>query len=46
MDDVERAVIDYVDWYNTRRLHGELGMAPPGEFQAAIEAGLEEVTAA
>ncbi|TAK24776.1 MAG: hypothetical protein EPO26_04670 [Chloroflexota bacterium] len=35
MADVEHATIDYVDWFNHRRLHGELGMIPPAEFEAA-----------
>ena len=32
--DVEIAVAEYVDWYNYRRLHGELGLIPPAEFEA------------
>lgn len=46
LDDVERAVADYVDWYNTRRLHGELGMIPPVEYQAQFDAAKKVVTAA
>jgi len=34
LDDVEYATLDYVDWFNQRRLHGELGMLPPAEFEA------------
>jgi putative transposase len=34
LDDVEYATLDYVDWFNRRRLHGELGMLPPAEFEA------------
>ena len=34
LDDVEFATLDYVDWFNHRRLHGELGMLPPAEFEA------------
>ena len=34
LDDVEFATLDYVDWFNHRRLHGELGMVPPSEFEA------------
>jgi putative transposase len=33
-DDVEFATLEYVDWFNHRRLHGELGMVPPAEFEA------------
>jgi putative transposase len=32
--DVELAVAEYIDWYNHRRLHGELGHVPPAEYQA------------
>ena len=35
LDDVEYATLEYVDWFNHRRLHGELGMVPPAEFEAA-----------
>jgi putative transposase len=35
LDDVEHATLGYVDWFNHRRLHGELGMAPPAEVEAA-----------
>ena len=31
--DVEVAVAEYVDWYNHRRLHGEIGLVPPAEFE-------------
>ncbi|WP_456319451.1 IS3 family transposase [Kribbella solani] len=27
------AVAEYVDWFNHRRLHGELGLVPPAEFE-------------
>jgi len=33
--DVEIAVAEYVDWFNHRRLHGEIGMIPPVEAEAA-----------
>jgi len=32
--DVEIAVAEYADWYNHRRLHGEIGLVPPAEFEA------------
>ena len=31
--DVEIAVAEYVDWFNHRRLHGELGLIPPAEYE-------------
>ena len=33
-DHVEMATLTYVDWFNTRRLHSELGDIPPNEFEA------------
>ncbi len=32
--DVEIAVAEYIDWFNHRRLHGEIGMIPPAEAEA------------
>ena len=31
--DVEIAVAEYIDWFNHRRLHGEIGLVPPGEYE-------------
>jgi transposase InsO family protein len=31
--EVEIAVAEYVDWFNHRRLHGEIGLIPPAEFE-------------
>ncbi len=31
--DVEIAVAEYIDWYNHRRLHGEIGHIPPAEYE-------------
>lgn len=33
--DVEVAVAEYIDWFNQRRLHGELGHITPAEHEAA-----------
>lgn len=35
---VELATLTYVDWFNQRRLHGELNDIPPAEFEAAYYA--------
>jgi putative transposase len=35
LEDVEHATLEYIDWFNTRRLHSELGMVPPVEFEAS-----------
>ncbi|MFB7560098.1 integrase core domain-containing protein, partial [Streptomyces brevispora] len=32
--DVELATAEWVDWYNHRRLHGEIGHVPPVEYEA------------
>ncbi len=28
------AAAEYVDWFNHRRLHDEIGLVPPAEFEA------------
>lgn len=33
LDDLEMATVEYIDWYNNRRLHGELGHVPPAEYE-------------
>jgi putative transposase len=33
IDDVEIAVAEWVEWYNTTRLHGSLGNVPPIEYE-------------
>lgn len=33
IDDLEIAVAEYIDWYNHRRLHGELNLIPPVEYE-------------
>ncbi|OIV35945.1 integrase [Mangrovactinospora gilvigrisea] len=35
INDVEIAVAEYIDWFNRRRLHGELGHVTPAEHEAA-----------
>jgi transposase InsO family protein len=38
LEDVEFATMEWVDWYNNRRLHSLLGHAPPEEYEAAYYA--------
>ncbi len=38
--DIEYATAGWVDWYNTRRLHGSLGNVPPIEYEQAHYAAL------
>src|SRR5699024_12371792 len=33
IDDLEIATAEYIDWFNHRRLHGEIGMIPPVELE-------------
>jgi len=33
IDALEIAVAEYIDWFNFRRLHGEIGLVPPVEFE-------------
>ncbi|MCH6471814.1 IS3 family transposase [Sinomonas terrae] len=39
---LEIAVAEWVDWYNHRRLHGELGHVPPAEYEAAHAAPAQQ----
>jgi putative transposase len=34
LDDVEFATLEYVDWFNHRRVHHEIGKIPPAELEA------------
>ncbi|WP_431882360.1 IS3 family transposase, partial [Micromonospora gifhornensis] len=44
LDDLEMATVEYIDWYNNRRLHGELGHVPPAEHET-LHAMTHPVTA-
>ncbi len=44
LDDLEMATVEYIDWYNNRRLHGELSHVPPAEHEA-LHAMTQPVTA-
>jgi putative transposase len=44
LDDLEMATVEYIDWYNNRRLHGELAHVPPAEHEA-LHAMTQPVTA-
>lgn len=35
VNDLEIAVAQYIDWFNHRRLHAEIGMVPPVEYETA-----------
>jgi putative transposase len=34
LDDVEFATLEYIDWFNHRRLHTQIGMTPPADLEA------------
>jgi putative transposase len=34
LEEVELATLTYVDWFNHRRLHGQIGNLPPAELEA------------
>jgi transposase InsO family protein len=37
LDDVEFATLEWVDWFNNRRLLGPIGYVPPAEFEAMYD---------
>jgi len=42
VDQVEIESLEYVDWFNYRRLHGEIGHVPPAEFEEMFYASRQE----
>ena len=42
IDDVEYATLEWVDWFNHRRLFEPIGDVPPAEFETAYYQQLEE----
>jgi len=46
LDHLELATLEWVDWYNHRRLHGALDHVPPAEYQAAHATGYPDLTPA
>lgn len=44
IDDLEIAVAEYIDCFNHRRLHGELGHIPPVEAENNFYAQLPAIT--
>jgi transposase InsO family protein len=40
-EEVEFAVVEWVAWYNTRRLHSSIGDIPPAEFEADYAASTD-----
>lgn len=46
IDEVEIAIAEYIDWYNHRRLHGELGLIPPVEYESKHQHTIPPVSTA
>jgi transposase InsO family protein len=46
LEAVEYATLDWVDWYNNRRLLEPIGNMPPAEAKASYDAKLEELALA
>ena len=36
-DEVEIATLEWIDWFNHRRLFGPIGNVPPAEFEAMYD---------
>jgi transposase InsO family protein len=43
LDDVEYATLEWVDWFNNRRLLEPIGNIPPAEAEARLNAQIEEL---
>jgi putative transposase len=41
-DQVEFSTLEYIDWFNNRRLHGQIGYVPPAEFEEVFYASKVE----
>ena len=46
VEQLEYALFEYIDWWNHRRLHGEIGMRTPAEAEAAYYAQTASLTEA
>jgi putative transposase len=44
VEQVELAVLEWIDWYNARRLHGALGDIPPMEFEQTFYHALGQLS--
>jgi transposase InsO family protein len=44
LEEVEFATLEWVDWFNNRRLFGPIGNVPPTEFEAMYDEALESQT--
>jgi len=44
LEEVEFATLEWIDWFNNRRLHSSIGDVPPAEFEAMFYASRESST--
>jgi putative transposase len=44
VDRLTQSIMDWVDWYNNRRLHSWCGDAPPAEYEATYHSGRTDST--
>ena len=44
INDVEIATAEYIDWFNQRRIHGEIGHVPPAELESTYRATARQPT--
>ena len=42
IDDLEVAAAEYIDWFNYRRLHGQIGLVPPVEYETTYRTNVSE----
>ena len=42
LEGVELATLEWVDWYNKRRLHSAIGNMPPEEFEGSLSSGARD----
>ncbi len=40
LDDLEFATLEWIDWFNYRRLFGAIGYVPPAEYEASSYSSL------
>jgi putative transposase len=43
LEEVELALLGYIHWFNTRRIHHQIGGIPPAEFEATYYNELDQL---
>lgn len=44
LDDLELSTLEYIDWFNHRRLHGQISMIPPLSWKPSTTVKLTQST--